>query len=140
MRIPDELYAQIQRSLPIACVDLLVTDAAGRVLMLRRRNPPARGEWWFPGGRVLFGERRHEAALRKLREECGLDALSLRELVTCDVFVEGTHAVTTVFHVSVAATAVRLDDQSVAHEWRVPAGWLAEVSHEFLREVLAVGV
>jgi hypothetical protein len=43
------------RYLPVVSVEgMIVRD--GRVLLLRRRFSPARGEWWFPGGRVRWGE------------------------------------------------------------------------------------
>ncbi len=68
MRITEELYRQFCRSMPLACVDLIVVDTDRRVLLLLRKNDPARGHWWFPGGRVLYLETRQQAALRKLRD------------------------------------------------------------------------
>src|SRR5581483_1432599 len=123
-RIPDSLYREIQRSMPIPCVDLLVTDARGRILLLRRVNPPARGEWWSPGGRVHHRELRIDAARRKLREECGLAAVSIEELGTFDVMFEGdqspgaSHGISTVFRVVVDAADVQLDAQSADFAWR----------------------
>src|SRR5688572_24526207 len=65
--IPDELYARILDSVPIACVDIAIV-ARGGVLLVRRKDAPARGEWWVPGGRVLKGEMMRETAARKARE------------------------------------------------------------------------
>jgi colanic acid biosynthesis protein WcaH len=142
MRIPEALYAEIRRCMPIACVDLLVTDPRDRVLMLRRTNAPARGEWWLPGGRVCHGELRIDAARRKLREECGLDPGAIVELGTFDVIFEGdtepgaSHGISTVFHVRVGSADVRLDAQSADFAWRGVAEWLGAVRHPFLEAVL----
>ena len=43
---------------------------ADEVLVVKRRNPPRR--WSLPGGRVEWGERLVDAAIRELYEESGL--------------------------------------------------------------------
>lgn len=56
----------------VPAVSAIVTDAAGRVLLVRRSNPPEAGRWTLPGGRVEPGERLEEAAAREVLEETGL--------------------------------------------------------------------
>lgn len=56
----------------IPCVGAVVFDDAGRLLLIRRGNPPAQGQWSLPGGRVEAGERIEEAVVRELGEETGL--------------------------------------------------------------------
>lgn len=58
----------------------------GRVLMIRRRNPPNAGMLALPGGRVEPGEPLLEAALRELREETGIVAEAERVLTAIDQF------------------------------------------------------
>lgn len=43
-----------------------------RVLLVRRQNPPAAGEWAIPGGRVELGESLAAAVERELSEETGI--------------------------------------------------------------------
>ena len=44
----------------------------GKVLIVRRARPPARGVFTLPGGGVEAGETLHEAIIREVREETAL--------------------------------------------------------------------
>ena len=44
------------------------------VLLIRRGAPPLAGAWSLPGGRIEWGERAADAALRELHEETGCSA------------------------------------------------------------------
>lgn len=56
----------------VPCVGAIVIDDVGRLLLIRRGNPPAQGQWSLPGGRVEVGETHEAAVLRELREETGV--------------------------------------------------------------------
>lgn len=62
----------------IACAGAIVHDRAGRLLLVQRANPPGRGLWSLPGGRVEIGESDESAAVREVAEETGLLVRSLR--------------------------------------------------------------
>ncbi len=65
-------------------VSALVTDAAGRILLVQRSAPPEAGRWTLPGGRVESGERPVDAAAREVLEETGLDVRVASELGTIE--------------------------------------------------------
>ncbi|MEV8439817.1 NUDIX domain-containing protein [Actinosynnema sp. NPDC051121] len=61
-----------EREPRIRCVGGIAHDSIGRLLLVRRRNPPGEGLWSLPGGRVEPGESDETALVRELREETGL--------------------------------------------------------------------
>ena len=58
----------------IPCVGAILLDDAGRILLIRRANPPAQGLWSIPGGRVEPEEESTDAVARELAEETGVVA------------------------------------------------------------------
>ncbi len=47
----------------------------GEILLVRRGRAPGAGEWSVPGGRVCYGEELHEAVVREVAEETGLEVV-----------------------------------------------------------------
>lgn len=67
----------IEHRQPRLTVDCVVFDPQGRLLLIRRKNPPFQGQYALPGGFVDYGETVEQAAARELMEETGLNAESL---------------------------------------------------------------
>src|SRR5690606_33928087 len=58
---------------PKVATGVLVTDARGRLLLVKRNHDPAMGRWAFPSGYVDAGEVLEEAATREVFEETGIE-------------------------------------------------------------------
>ena len=57
---------------PLLATDCVLFDSDGRVLLIRRRNPPFEGLLALPGGFVEIGETVEQACKRELFEETGV--------------------------------------------------------------------
>jgi len=70
---------------PAVTVDIAIftiRDDALQVLLIKRAQPPYRGEWALPGGFVGLEESLKHAAWRELKEETGVNAVYLEQLFT----------------------------------------------------------
>ncbi len=64
---------------PLLTVDVLIIYE-GRIVLIKRKNPPYRDSFALPGGFVEVGETVEEAAVREAKEETGLDVRLLKLL------------------------------------------------------------
>lgn len=97
---------------------ILVRD--GRLLLIRRKNPPSYDMFAFPGGRAEPGETPDMTALREFEEETGIAAHSPRLFATYDLVSEnpGRHFFLSVFLVEAGAEEI-----AEARDDAADAGW-----------------
>jgi 8-oxo-dGTP diphosphatase len=109
-------------SRPTVAVGAIVV-LEGRLLMVERGRPPARGRWSIPGGAVEAGERLRDAVAREVREETGLDVVVGEFAGWVERFDEATHFVILDFHAELrgAVRAPVAGDDAHAARW-VPIG------------------
>ena len=58
---------------PVVGVGAVVLTGEGRVVLVRRGQPPLAGEWSLPGGVLELGEGMTAGIRREVREETGLE-------------------------------------------------------------------
>lgn len=103
----------------VLTVDAVITDPAGRVLLMERGTEPFKGAWVLPGGIVEAGETVEEACAREVMEEVGLQ-----------VRVEGIIGVysapgrdprgafvSIAFRTTVLGGTLRVTEEARAHRW-----------------------
>jgi len=69
--LPEALFKTVVANAPLVSVDLIVRNPEGAVLLGLRRNAPARGYWFVPGGRLYKGESVQVAQARISQQELG---------------------------------------------------------------------
>ena len=133
--IEQTLFEQIMDCLPIASVEaVIVQDDA--LLVMKRKNKPVMGEWWFPGGRIRRGESFEEALRREIKEETGLDLVSFELLnVYCRVFAE-RHDITIAYLCHVKRGEVVLDGEHSEYAF-FPLDDMPVGLHPCMAEVIA---
>jgi colanic acid biosynthesis protein WcaH len=84
--LPAEEFLFVIERTPLVSIDLLIRDRRGRLLVGLRRNEPAAGWYFVPGGRIRKGLG-HEDALREIAEnEVGLAGLRWDDTNVAGVF------------------------------------------------------
>ncbi|HAT03874.1 MAG TPA: hypothetical protein DCS29_03835 [Candidatus Magasanikbacteria bacterium] len=79
--IESTIYKLEEEKYAILCVDLIILDTEGNVLLGRRTLEPAKGRWVLPGGYVQITDDNIEsAAVRSAKTEFGVD-IELTHLV-----------------------------------------------------------
>ena len=119
--------------MPIVCIDLLVRDAEGRVLLGLRSNPPAAKSWFLPGGRIRKGERLADAFSRLARQELGAVTSGIADARLRGVYEHfygtdftgdpsaPTHYVTLAYELA-RGLALQLPEGEQHHDW----AWMSE--------------
>jgi 8-oxo-dGTP diphosphatase len=96
---------------PKVAVGTIITDDAGRIVLVRRAIEPGYGKWVFPGGFIDRGETVEAAALREAREECGLD-VRLDRLVNIYSY-PGVAVIIIAFAATALGGCLACDDESL---------------------------
>lgn len=84
-RLSGRDFRFIYRRVPRLCVDLVIKDRRG-ILLIRRDIMPDRGRWHFPGGTIHFGETLEAAVRRFARDEVGLRVKVIRQIDAVEYF------------------------------------------------------
>jgi 8-oxo-dGTP diphosphatase len=118
----------IQHSVSVAAV---ITDDAGRVLVVQRRDD---GAWQIPGGVLELGESIPAGVRREVEEETGLLVEPDRLTGVYKNLRRGVVAL--VFRARVVGGAARPTDESAAVDWWLPDRVTAEMAETFAVRVL----
>lgn len=112
-RIPKKKFEDIYSTVPRLCVELVIKNPQG-TLLVKRDIPPGIGKWYLPGGTVFYDENIEEAVKRVGQEELEVKVTTSKFLNYLDWGKSENafgHAVSLMFLVEVEGE-IRLDYQS----------------------------
>jgi colanic acid biosynthesis protein WcaH len=127
--LSDDIFRNVVRHTPLISIDLLIRDPAGHLLVGERKNDPAKGSLFVPGGRIRKNETLVEAFERILQIETGLNIPFERATLfgvfehfyDTNTFGEpgyGTHYVVLAYELRLTEHhRVSLDDQHMGATW-----------------------
>jgi len=117
-----------------------------KVLLVKRLRDPGKGKWSIPGGRLRFGEKVRDAAIREIEEETGLKIEITRLLDVVDIFVKDykgkvkEHYVVIDFEGKVIGGELRASSDALEVKWvdisKIHEYELTDSTAKFLREYL----
>ncbi|OIP09748.1 MAG: hypothetical protein COY42_23735 [Armatimonadetes bacterium CG_4_10_14_0_8_um_filter_66_14] len=109
---------------PVPVVRLIIPNAEGKVLLLRRSGAAyANQAWCLPGGKIDYEQTAEEAVRRELREETELTPTSIRFLFYQDSLplrTGGMHCINLYFECGVSGN-IALNDESSEYAWIGPS-------------------
>ena len=115
-KIPSSLYELILDVLPIASVEAVILKD-DKLLFLRRKNDPVKGEWWFPGGRIRKGETLAEALIREVKEETGLQVIESKLINVYSRIFETRHDISIVYLCSCKGAKIKLNSEHSEYKY-----------------------
>lgn len=133
--IEEPFYSQIRQLMPITCVDLLIVHE-GKLLVMKRTNSPAKGEWFTPGGRIYIGESLEDAVKRTLEEETGLNVTEIEQKGVVSQIWPEVHAITIIHKLKVKDNIITLNPEHNDYKW------IDAVTHDLhlnLKEIIEIG-
>ena len=104
--LPEKEYQKIIKSMPIFCIDFLISFQ-NRYLLIKRKEEPLKNLYWVIGGRLMFKEKITHAAKRIQEREIGTYFSNFREIGFSNYFFpdkqnsRATHTPTLLFHIAV---------------------------------------
>ncbi len=141
--ITQSLYTQILEHMPIPAVDFVLQNQK-KVLLALRKDEPAKGQWWIPGGRIQKNETLEAAIKRKALQEIGIEVEIIRKINCYEVFFDNApfpEVKTGVHYLSVCYLikpkdkniVITLDKTQEKHKW---IDKIEPTLHPYVKQVL----
>lgn len=103
-----------------------------KVLLVKRKNPPAKDTWAIPGGSVKLGETLQEAAEREIFEETGIIIKACEPIFIFDFIQKKENGEIQFHYVVIDLTADYISGEPVAGDDAADARWVSSDDMKYL--------
>jgi len=120
-----------------------------KILLVKRRNPPGKGLWSIPGGRVELGETLKEAGEREVKEEAAVIIRAKDPVYTFDLIDRDDQGCVRFHYVIVDLLADYVSGKPKPSSDACGARWVtpqeleelpvSRITREFLKEIIHFG-
>ena len=120
----EEYEREINRLLkygprPALAVDGVIINHKNNLVLIRRKNPPFKGQLALPGGFVEYNETTKEAVIREVKEELGIES-RIKRLI--GVYSDANrdprqHVVSVVYELEPLSKLFKAGDDATSFEW-----------------------
>ena len=134
--LPDIEYKKIINSMPIFCIDFLIT-CQEKYLLIKRNEEPLKNDYWVIGGRLMFKETIKDAAKRIQTREIGRYYSKFKEIGFSNYFFpinkesRATHTPALLFKITVEETFNPIVDKQ--HSSFI---WSRKIPNELLKQTI----
>ncbi len=125
--VEPEIFRCIVENTPLVSIDIILLNKNEKILLGLRKNRPAKGFWFVPGGRIFKGETRRKALEEISKKELGVE-LSIENGRFLGVFEHfyrdsffgediKTHYVVLAYLFEIRETNLKPDNQHETFKW-----------------------
>ena len=146
-----EIFKCIIKNTPLVAIDLIIRNQEGKILLGLRKNRPAKGYYFVPGGRIFKNETLDEAFRNISKNEIGVELerkqarfLGVYEHIYEDNFFGdefGTHYIVLAHIIDIDFELELPDDQHSDYIWLSPEEILKdERVHQYTKNYFLNGI
>ena len=111
VKIPNEIFKQIEKYMPFPSVDIVILKDQ-KIILTKRTIPPYRGYWNLPGSVILKNEKMVDTVKRSSKEELGIEVVKPTFIGNYETFTKFRHYITHLFAAKHKSGKIKLDFQS----------------------------
>ena len=110
-RIPDKLFQEIKKSVPLSCVDMILIKD-DKFFLVKRKISPYKNKWCLPGGIIKRGQKIMDRLEQLGKEELGIKLEIIKNLGFYEKVYNERHDISHCYLVKTSDDKIKFDFQA----------------------------